>query len=117
MCRCNPKNPANWCPNCPPLGGASILTADEQLDLQVQLHGIIKQMQDELFTACSVWPAMNSAHEGFGVLLEEVDELWEHVKTKQPKRDLDAMRKEAIQVAAMAVRFAIEVCNEKRGRR
>jgi head-tail adaptor len=60
---------------------------------------------------------MNSAHEGYGVLAEEVDELWAHVKTQQSKRDLDAMRKEAVQVAAMAVRFVVDVCNESRGRK
>lgn len=63
------------------------------------------------------WPAFNSAHEGFSVLLEEVDELKAHVWTNQKKRDLVAMRKEAIQVAAMAIRFAADVCNEERGRK
>lgn len=67
--------------------------------------------------AMDAWPPMNSAHEGYGVLLEEVDELWEHVKTKQKNRDLAAMKKEAIQIAAMALRFATEVCNEDRGRK
>ena len=60
---------------------------------------------------------MNSAHEAYGVLLEEVDELWAHVKTKQSRRDLPAMRKEALQVAAMAIRFARDVCTEERGRK
>lgn len=60
---------------------------------------------------------MNSAHEAYGVLLEEVDELWDHVKTKQKNRDLAAMQKEAIQVAAMAIRFALEVCDDVNGRK
>src|SRR5262249_45247414 len=55
--------------------------------------------------ACDKWPPFNSAHEGFAVLLEEVDEPRAHVWINQTKRDLDAMRREAIQVAAMAIRF------------
>jgi hypothetical protein len=63
------------------------------------------------------WPPMNSAHEAFAILKEEVDELWDHVKTNQKKRDLSAMRNEALQVAAMALRFAAEVCTETVGRK
>lgn len=55
-----------------------------------------------------------SAHEGFAVLLEEVDELKAHVWTKQKDRDLVEMRKEVIQVAAMAVKFA-QMIDEGRG--
>lgn len=71
----------------------------------------------EALQASENWPAFNSAHEGYAVLFEEVDELWDHVKVKQKFRDIDAMKKEAIQVAAMALRFAIDVCNEETGRK
>jgi len=72
---------------------------------------------EEVASAIENWPAMNSAHEGYAVLLEEVDELKAHVWTNQKRRDISAMKKEAIQVAAMAIRFAYEVCNEERGRK
>lgn len=63
------------------------------------------------------WPPFNSAHEGYAVLAEEVDELWDHIKTNQKRRDLPAMRKEAMQVAAMALRFMGECCDETTGRK
>jgi NTP pyrophosphatase (non-canonical NTP hydrolase) len=50
-----------------------------------------------------------SAHEGFSVLKEEVDELWDEVKAQE--RDMVRMRKEALQVAAMAVKFIASVCD------
>lgn len=72
----------------------------------------------EVRRAKAAWPGeFNSAHEGFAILNEEFDELRGHVWTNQKRRDLAAMRKEAIQVAAMALRFAAEVCDETRGRK
>jgi len=71
----------------------------------------------EVLRAASLWPAFNSAHEGFAVLLEEVEELKAHVFTNQKRRDLEAMRAEAIQVAAMAQRFVLDVCDGQRGRK
>lgn len=84
---------------------------------QSMLEICLEEVGDEVRSARSKWPGFNSAHEGFAVLKEEVDELWDHVKTNQKKRDLEAMRKECIQIAAMAVRFAEECCDEERGRK
>jgi hypothetical protein len=57
--------------------------------------------------ACSKWKPFNSCHEGYAVILEETDELWNEVKKKSPfKSDL---RLEARHVAAMALRFAAEL--------
>jgi hypothetical protein len=75
-----------------------------------------EQALAEASTAAAKWPPFNSAHEGFAVLLEEVDELKAHVWTNQKKRNLDEMRAEAIQVAAMAIRFAVDVVDCGRGR-
>lgn len=77
-------------------------------------HQASEDALTEVFRAKELFPApANSAHEQYAVLLEEVDELWAHVKTNQKKRDPKAMYKEAIQVAAMALRFAVECCAEE----
>lgn len=49
---------------------------------------------------------LNSLHEGFAVLLEEVDEFKEEVWKKRSKRNLRKVRAELVQVAAMAQRIA-----------
>lgn len=67
--------------------------------------------------AAGRWGAFNSAHEGYAILLEEVDELWAEVKRKPSVRDLEVMRAEAVQVAAMALRFLVDVCTERGVRR
>lgn len=64
----------------------------------------------ELFRARQTYPRFNSAHEGFAILLEEVDELWEEVRKKPSKRSKARLRAEAKQIAAMAIRFMKDVC-------
>lgn len=48
---------------------------------------------------------MQSAHEGYAILLEEIDELWQEIKHGTPEK----ARKEAIQVGAMALAIIAEV--------
>lgn len=84
---------------------------------KIELAKAVNEACEEVSQAMDNWPPMNSAHEAYAVLAEEVDELWVHVKTNQKRRDLQEMRKEAVQVAAMALRFAAEVCNETVGRK
>lgn len=90
-----------------PQAGARVPSQDG-LDL------IAQQICDEVSSAEAKWPAMNSAHEAYAVLLEEVDELKAHVWTNQKRRDIPAMRQEAIQVAAMAVRLIRDICDGDR---
>jgi hypothetical protein len=52
-----------------------------------------------------------SAHEGYAVLLEEVDELWYEVKRNAGKTP--RAYEEAIQVAAMAIKYIISFDKNK----
>jgi hypothetical protein len=64
------------------------------------------QVEDELAKAQRKFPPFNSAHEGWAIIKEELDELWEVVRQNQatPGR-AERLKQEAIQVAAMAMRF------------
>jgi hypothetical protein len=64
---------------------------------------------DELELARDSHPPINSAHEGYSVILEELQEFWAQVKRKRSERDPDAMWAELVQVAAMAARTAEDV--------
>ena len=50
-----------------------------------------------------------SVHEGYAILLEEVDEFWDEVKKKQSNRDPEAMLSELVQIASSAQRTAEDV--------
>ncbi len=68
-----------------------------------------RHVEAELAIACSRFKPFNSLHEGYAVLLEEVDELWDEVKKKQNGRDYERVYRELVQVAAMATRLAVDV--------
>jgi NTP pyrophosphatase (non-canonical NTP hydrolase) len=86
------------------------------LPVTPSLDDVLVSVRAEVEKSDAKWPAYTSAHEGYGVLLEEVDEVWDHVKVNQKRRDLPALRKELIQVAAVAIRFARGVIDSGRGR-
>lgn len=110
-----------------PTGGSGIT---------VQVRPVLYEVQAELIKARATHAPMNGHHEGYAVMLEEMDELWDVCKSnthsflvERPKwavGDIDpndkealrrrkraAMRKEALQVAAMAVRFIEDVCDKQ----
>ena len=65
----------------------------------------LEDIEIELKRALKKHRTMASSHEGYAILLEEVDELWDEIKSQNHNRW--AIRKEAIQVAAMALEIAV----------
>jgi glutamyl-tRNA reductase len=70
----------------------------------------LRCVEEELDKATDTWPNMASAHEGYAIIKEELDELWEEIKLNPSKRNVDRLRSEATQVAAMAIRFLKDLC-------
>lgn len=70
---------------------------------------IWEELADALDAAMTRHAPMHSPHEGHSVIREELDELWEHVRADTGRTA--AARKEAIQIAAMGLRYALDLCS------
>lgn len=70
---------------------------------------IVRDVEREVVRAMKLHAPMASSHEAHSVILEELDELWLEIKKKRRRRSPKKLRKEAIQVAAMAVRYVHDV--------
>ncbi|HEY6244600.1 MAG TPA: hypothetical protein VIX17_11660 [Pyrinomonadaceae bacterium] len=110
--------------------GFSELTRDMGRDLRkskarIKSNLVLQEVAEELENAKATHAPMNGHHEGYAVILEELDELWAECKSNThakntPEAERPAlreakrqrMRKEAIQVAAMAIRFIEDVCDK-----
>lgn len=76
--------------------------------MSTDLESLLRLVCHEVSRAEIKYPSFNSPHEGYAVLKEEVDELWDAVKANNRKQ----ARHEAVHVAAMAVRFLRDVPEE-----
>lgn len=75
-----------------------------------RVQAAILLIRQELNRAIAKFPPMQSAHEGYAILVEEVEELWHEVKQSQKFNNQFELRDEAVQVAAMSIRFLIDIC-------
>jgi hypothetical protein len=100
-------------PDHPLMRMAHLLDRYVRVDLASAYVEAVRDAGEELARAMELFPSFNSAHEGYAILLEEVHELWDEVRIRQSKRDPERLRTEAIQVAAMAIRFAAEIDGSK----
>lgn len=75
--------------------------------LEIFFDNLAEQVREEVLHGFAMYGPLNSHHEGYGVLLEEVNEYWDEVRKRIPDRQ--AMREELIQIAAVAIRTALEL--------
>ena len=74
-----------------------------------EFYDILSIVENEVLNACANFPPFHSAHEGYAIILEEVDELWAEIKNNKAPNSLTRQLKEAKQVAAMAIRFMLDI--------
>lgn len=72
-----------------------------------QIDHCLALVRQEIEDATKVHGKFHSAHEGYAVILEELDELWDEVKAKHYNSEKGF--KEAKQVAAMAIRYMVDI--------
>jgi hypothetical protein len=73
----------------------------------------ITAVLNELNVATQLHGPFHSAHEGYAVIKEELDELWDEIKLKSSERNPVNLREEAVQVAAMAIRFLVDIAEDE----
>lgn len=72
------------------------------------LDNALKIVIEELHIATNDYKEFNSMHEGYAVIKEEFDELWDSIKSKECS--IEDIRDEAKQVVAMGIRFLMDCC-------
>ena len=84
----------------------------------IEKHGpnietALSEIKAELLRSKTLFPAeFVNQHEAIAVLREEYLELEQECFKNQKNYDLAAQRKEAVQVAAMALRFIVELTEQ-----
>ena len=72
---------------------------------------VLRAVDAEISRAAQSYPSFHSQHEGYAVLKEESDELWDRIKASKGLKSDGVTAVEAVQVAAMAVRFVLDLCD------
>lgn len=65
---------------------------------------VLLAIDDEVERAKVHGERFTSLHEAYAVILEELDEVWDICRQKRKDRDTAALRKELVQLGAMAVK-------------
>jgi hypothetical protein len=87
-----------------------------QRHVPIEIQRVASEICAEYMSAAEMYPRFCSPHEGLSVITEEFEELKREVFKSPRRRNLGAMRSEAIQLGAMALRFVYELLSDEEGR-
>ncbi len=77
------------------------------MNRQDRVKLVMDEIEAEYWRIKQKYNDLNNPHEGYACLLEQCDELWTEVC--RHKRNNAQMRAEAIEVAAVAMRFVLDL--------
>jgi hypothetical protein len=75
----------------------------------MELDNAMKEVTAEYTRALKKFGGFASRHEGYAVILEELDELWAEIKNNGTNNNV---KSEAVQVTAMGLRLLVECCDK-----
>lgn len=70
----------------------------------------LKAIEIEFLRASDLYPGFHSNHEGYAVIKEEVDELWDEIKRSKDTKGNERIQHELIQIGAMVLRYLDNLC-------
>ncbi|MCJ7767241.1 hypothetical protein MUP79_02470 [Candidatus Bathyarchaeota archaeon] len=76
------------------------------------LREVLVEVRSEVYAMVREHGDFKSLHEGYAVILEMLDEVWEEIKKPSEYMDLQRLRSEALCVAASAAKFALFIEKE-----
>lgn len=83
---------------------------DSQAVRLQRIDAVLALVRIELQRAIAKHGVFNSPHEAWAVIYEELDELWDEVKANHGRNETGLA--EAIQVAAMGVRYVADMATD-----
>ena len=82
-----------------------------EMKTKAAIADAIALITEEAVGAMARHAPMSSPHEAYAVIMEEVCEFWDEVMKRKSNREPvpEAMRRELVQIAAMAVRALVDL--------
>lgn len=92
------------------MGIADRQGTEPTIELFARIDSVLSEVRTELQKSMVKHASMHSPHEGSSVIREEFEELWAHVMADTGRTS--AARKEVLQIAAMGIRYALDLCGD-----